>query len=220
MSDIIPEKYPWTDKENYRYKGSRKLDDIYRSRWGENVKRLYVKNSRWEDTVIGNAIVCEEPFSKKTPINATVYLGKIFVPHSTLYQFDFYSLNKMGFDSVYYRGKFYVYTVEQVYMDNYDPTSKTSSKEEKKEDIDKDSNTEIETLRKEVKDMEEKFEKMKEQFEQKTQCIVCMDETLSHLSLKCRHLCMCTNCAHKLDQCPMCREPFQKTDLFRVYLPN
>jgi len=213
MSDIIPEKYPWDDRDNYRHASSRQLDDIYRSRWGENVKRLYVKNPRWKGTEIGNAIVCEEPFSKKTPINATVYLGKIFVPYSTLYEFDFYSLNKAGYDSVYYSGKFHVYTVEQVYMDNYDPTSKTSFKEEKKEDIDKDSNTEIETLRKEVKDM-------KEQFEQKTQCTVCMDDTLSYLNLKCAHLCMCTNCAHQLNMCPICRMPFQKTDLFRVYLPN
>jgi len=172
-----------------------------------------VKNPRRIDTDIGYAIVCEEPLYTRNNANATVYLGRIWTPHNTLYKFNFYSLNKMGFDSVDYGCQYYVYSIEQIYIDNYDPTSKTSSKEEKKEDTDKDSNTEIETLRKEVKDL-------KEQFEQKTQCIVCMDNTLSYLSLKCGHLCMCTNCAHKLDQCPMCREPFQKTDLLHVYLPN
>jgi len=224
MSDRQPDKYPW-DCDNYRYKGPRQLDNIYRSRWGKNVIRVYVKNSRREGTEIGDAIVCEKPLFERNPTNATVYLGKIWEPCITLHYFNFFSLNESGYDSVYYGCKYYVYSIEQVYMDNYDADSNTSSKEEKKEEY-QVLRTEIETLKTELADTREVLKQTKQKLDEANDarsreliCTVCLEGPLNYLSTNCGHLFACEDCVKSCNSCPICRKPFKDTELIRIFIP-
>jgi len=37
-------------------------------------------------------------------------------------------------------------------------------------------------------------------------CAVCMDKKITHMCVPCTHFVMCGECAHKIDECPLCRE--------------
>jgi hypothetical protein len=52
------------------------------------------------------------------------------------------------------------------------------------------------------------FEETGELHEQRT-CIVCYCNEISILLLPCRHVCLCEDCAARLDACPLCRSPKQ-----------
>ena len=39
-----------------------------------------------------------------------------------------------------------------------------------------------------------------------SECIVCMDAPRTHAMLPCGHHCVCADCSHKLDRCPICSQ--------------
>jgi hypothetical protein len=47
------------------------------------------------------------------------------------------------------------------------------------------------------------------------QCVVCWDKKRNTMNIGCGHLCLCEDCADRLDDCPICRAPM--TQLTRVY---
>jgi len=38
-------------------------------------------------------------------------------------------------------------------------------------------------------------------------CVICLSEKREYAFLPCRHLCVCHNCVHYLEKCPLCRTP-------------
>ncbi|ORX85482.1 hypothetical protein BCR32DRAFT_290680 [Anaeromyces robustus] len=38
-------------------------------------------------------------------------------------------------------------------------------------------------------------------------CVICLTEKREYAYLPCRHLCVCRNCVHYLEKCPLCRSP-------------
>lgn len=38
-------------------------------------------------------------------------------------------------------------------------------------------------------------------------CVICIDNTISHMVTPCNHICLCANCGEKLILCPVCRGP-------------
>ena len=43
-----------------------------------------------------------------------------------------------------------------------------------------------------------------------TTCIVCMAHPKSHIAVPCGHLCACSICAERMQDCPYCRAPVQQ----------
>ena len=41
-------------------------------------------------------------------------------------------------------------------------------------------------------------------------CVICLTDPKEALLLPCRHLCVCRNCFHQIDRCPICRNNFDK----------
>ena len=49
-------------------------------------------------------------------------------------------------------------------------------------------------------------------------CIVCMEREKNMAIIKCGHLCLCSICGYALDQCPLCREPFNPDEhLIKIF---
>jgi hypothetical protein len=40
----------------------------------------------------------------------------------------------------------------------------------------------------------------------KRTCTICYENEIKVLLKPCNHLCVCSNCSKKIDNCPMCRE--------------
>ncbi len=59
------------------------------------------------------------------------------------------------------------------------------------------------------------FKENREVHEQLT-CRVCYDNDVSILLIPCQHLCLCKECAARLDKCPLCR--CHKVDSLKVYM--
>ena len=55
--------------------------------------------------------------------------------------------------------------------------------------------TELQTLRKEIREMREQ-----------TKCKICLSHQVEVLFLPCGHLACCTKCASSQDSCPICRQ--------------
>ena len=50
-------------------------------------------------------------------------------------------------------------------------------------------------------------------------CVVCLEEKANHIIMPCAHLCVCADCAMRVeDKCPVCRRPFSGRAV-RVYTP-
>lgn len=53
--------------------------------------------------------------------------------------------------------------------------------------------------------------------DEKDVCKICWDATIDCVLLECGHMCTCTNCAKKLNECPICREHVVRcVHVFRV----
>ena len=44
--------------------------------------------------------------------------------------------------------------------------------------------------------------------EDQEDCVICLSEPKDTILLPCRHLCVCSSCFARLEQCPVCRSPF------------
>jgi hypothetical protein len=51
-----------------------------------------------------------------------------------------------------------------------------------------------------------------------SECVVCMDQSATLASSKCGHLCMCQDCSNLVSNCPICRQPFAKENLIKIFI--
>jgi len=65
------------------------------------------------------------------------------------------------------------------------------------------------------KDLGERIEELKSQIETARTCVLCIDQD-KNTKLNCGHVCLCSGCAAKLKECPVCRVPISKRE--RVYI--
>ena len=49
-----------------------------------------------------------------------------------------------------------------------------------------------------------------------TTCIICFTRPKSHVAIPCGHLCACSSCSARMEQCPICRERVLTWTLLRV----
>jgi hypothetical protein len=52
----------------------------------------------------------------------------------------------------------------------------------------------------------------------KIDCGICCEQPADTAIIKCGHLAMCQLCALGLNKCPVCREPYTKNDLKKIYI--
>jgi len=67
----------------------------------------------------------------------------------------------------------------------------------------------------EQKSLEEKMEDLKQQMETVRTCVLCIDRD-KNIKFNCGHVVACSECAQKINDCPVCRQPITKKET--VYL--
>eukprot|EP00049_Salpingoeca_infusionum_P001591 m.49550 g.49550 ORF g.49550 m.49550 type:complete len:497 (-) comp11102_c0_seq1:322-1812(-) len=64
--------------------------------------------------------------------------------------------------------------------------------------------------------LQKQEQELKEQMREASTCKVCMDQRANVALMPCRHATLCASCAHKVTQCPMCRQPVE--DRIQLFL--
>lgn len=57
----------------------------------------------------------------------------------------------------------------------------------------------------------------KESESESSECVVCMEKQCEYIVTVCGHLALCGECSSQVDKCPMCRVPFTKEQIIKVY---
>ena len=53
--------------------------------------------------------------------------------------------------------------------------------------------------------------------DEQSECKICMDKPMNIVFTSCGHMACCDVCCHAVDKCPICRAPFTKEQILKVY---
>uniref|UniRef100_A0A6B2LG64 RING-type domain-containing protein n=1 Tax=Arcella intermedia TaxID=1963864 RepID=A0A6B2LG64_9EUKA len=59
--------------------------------------------------------------------------------------------------------------------------------------------------------------KEKEDINEENECIICMNALRNVVLVGCGHYCMCITCANSMNDCPVCRHPYKKDQVIKVF---
>ena len=54
--------------------------------------------------------------------------------------------------------------------------------------------------------------------ENKSECVICMDQPIDSVITTCGHSAVCLACGSTINQCPICRNPFTREQLIKLYI--